>query len=80
MSAVTVTTEDGIAVVTLDDGKANALSHAVLDGLGAALDRAEAESASAILMVGRPGKFSTGFDLSVMTASPHECRKLVERG
>ena len=80
MSAVTVTLEDGLALVHLDDGRANALSHEVLDGLGAALDRAEAESATAIVMTGRPGRFCAGFDLSVMTASPHDCRVLVEKG
>ncbi|MEX1366827.1 MAG: enoyl-CoA hydratase-related protein, partial [Nannocystaceae bacterium] len=48
---------DGIATLTLDDGKANALSHAMLDELDAALTKAEAE-ASAVVLVGRPGKFS----------------------
>ena len=46
---------DGVALIVLDDGKANALSHDLLDQLDAALDRAE--NASAIVIAGRPGKF-----------------------
>jgi len=78
-TAVTVTVEEGIVVVRVDDGRANALSHAVLDGLDAALDRAEAE-ASAVVMTGREGRFCAGFDLSVMMASAHDRRVLVEKG
>ena len=32
---------DNVAVITMDDGKANALSHEVMDALHASLDRAE---------------------------------------
>ena len=78
-TAVTVTVEEGIVVVRVDDGRANALSHTVLDGLDAALDRAEAE-ASAVVMTGREGRFCAGFDLSVMMASAHDRRVLVEKG
>lgn len=70
---------DGIATLTLDDGKANALSHAMLDELDAALTKAEAE-ASAVVLVGRPGKFSAGFDLKVMSAGPAAAAKIVGRG
>ena len=57
---------DGIAVLSIDDGKANALSFDVLAALDAGLDRAEAEGAGAVLLVGREGMFSGGFDLGVM--------------
>jgi enoyl-CoA hydratase len=72
-------TDGDVAVVTLDDGKANALSFAVLDGLEAALARAETD-ARAVVVTGRPGKFSAGFDLSVMTGSPQGARDLLGRG
>ena len=39
---VAVSRDQDVAVVTIDDGKANALSFAVLDALNAALDEAEA--------------------------------------
>lgn len=70
---------DNIAVITLDDGKANALSPAVLRALHAHLDRAEKE-AGAVLLVGRPGRLSAGFDLSVMTGDPDAMRQLVLDG
>lgn len=76
---VTVTIENEIAIVRLDDGRANALSAQVLEGLDAAFDRAEKE-AKAVVVVGRPGKFCAGFDLTAMMASAHERRLLVEKG
>jgi len=76
-----VTTEivDDVAVVRLDDGKANAVSHVVLDGLHAALDQAE-EEARAVALVGRPGRFSAGFDLAVMGAGDKPMQDLVLAG
>lgn len=71
--------DDGVAVITLDDGKANAISAAVLDGLHAGLDQAEAEG-RAVVMAGRPGRFSAGFDLAAMTESPESMRSLVSAG
>jgi len=56
---------DGVAVAILDDGKANAVSRAVCDGLCEHLALAE-KDAKAVLITGRPGMFSGGFDLSVM--------------
>ena len=53
---------DGIATITLDDGKANALSEAMITSIGEHLDRAEADGAVAVL-TGREQKFSAGFDL-----------------
>jgi enoyl-CoA hydratase len=53
---------DGIASITLDDGKVNALSSEMLADIGASLD--EAESAGAVVVLqGRAGMFSAGFDL-----------------
>lgn len=78
-STVTTTLQEGIVVVRVDDGRANALSHAVLDALDAALDRAETEG-TAVVMTGREGRFCAGFDLSVMMASARDRRLLVEKG
>lgn len=77
--SVRTTREDGIAVVHLDDGKVNALSPAVVAALGAALDRAERE-AGALLLVGRDGVLSAGFDLATMRAGPEAVRSLVAAG
>ena len=62
---VTTTIEDGVAVITLDDGKMNAVSHGVVDGLHAALDTALAE-AGAVCIRGNGRALSAGFDLKVM--------------
>lgn len=78
-SPVSYRLDDTVAVVDIDDGKANALSPAVLDDLDAALTRAEGE-ARALLLVGRPGRFSAGFDLRVMTAGAESVRSLVGQG
>ncbi|MFN8019609.1 MAG: crotonase/enoyl-CoA hydratase family protein [Acidimicrobiales bacterium] len=72
--------DENIAVITLDDGKANAFSSAVVAELEALTDRAEADGARALVLVGRPGKFSAGFDLGEMTASPEGMRALVVAG
>jgi enoyl-CoA hydratase len=71
--------EGDVAVVTVDDGKANALGHDTLAGVEQSLDRAQDE-AKAVAVLGRPGKFSAGFDLSVMTSGPEGARDLLGRG
>jgi enoyl-CoA hydratase len=53
-----------VAVVRMDDGKANALGFDLVDGLSGALD--DAADAKAVCIIGREGRFSAGFDLSVM--------------
>jgi enoyl-CoA hydratase len=56
--------QDGVATLTLDNGKANTISLALQADLNAALDRAEAAQAVAVI-TGRPGLLSGGFDLNV---------------
>ncbi len=76
---VQVTIEESLAVVRVDDGKANALSPQVIEALHAGLDRAEKE-AGAVLLLGRPGRFCAGFDLGVMRGGPGAMRDLVTAG
>jgi enoyl-CoA hydratase len=57
--------DDGVATITLDDGKVNALSLEMLGDVGAALDKAEADAAT-VLLTGRDGILSGGFDLRVI--------------
>ena len=80
--SISYSIEDHVATISFDDGKANVFTHEVLDQLGEALDRAETDPAEAraVLLVGRPGRFSAGFDLATMTASPAAMRKLVSAG
>jgi enoyl-CoA hydratase len=71
--------DEGVAALRLDDGKANALSHAVIAALEAALDRAEKE-ARAVLLLGREGRLCAGFDLAVMRGGVEPMRALVAAG
>ena len=71
--------EGQTAIVQMDDGKANALSEAMLDALAAALARAEHE-ARAMVLVGRLDRFCAGFDLRVMMSSPDAATNLVRAG
>ena len=56
---------DHMAVVTMDDGKANVFGPDMISALNSQLDRA-ADEAKVVLLTGRPGLFSGGFDLRVM--------------
>ena len=64
---VTYELDGGIATLTMDDGKANVLSLEMLAALNASLDQAVADQA-VVVLTGRPGLFSAGFDLAVLTA------------
>jgi enoyl-CoA hydratase len=56
-----------IALIRMDDGKANAINFDMIAALNAALDKAEAE-AKAIVLTGRDGRFSGGFDLNAFAS------------
>ena len=56
---------DQLAIITMDDGKANAFGPNMIAAVDAHLDRASSE-AKAVLITGRPGIFSGGFDLKVI--------------
>ena len=71
--------DGSIATITMDDGKANALSSAMLDSLGAALDRAEADGA-VVILTGRPGRFSAGFDLKTFMSGLEPSVKMLKAG
>lgn len=70
---------DGVARITMDDGKVNSLSPPMFAQLNAAFDRAEADGA-AVILGGREGIFSAGFDLKVLTAGGPEALSLVQTG
>ena len=65
MEFVQYSLQDGTATIRIDDGKRNALAPAVLKEIYAAFEQAEADRATVIL-TGREGVFSAGFDLKVM--------------
>ncbi len=70
---------DGVATITMDDGKVNALSLQMFSELGAALDRATGDDA-VVVLTGRPGVFSAGFDLRTLRAGGEEARTMLRAG
>ena len=71
--------ESSIATLRMDDGKVNALSLTMLGQLHAALDRAEADRA-VVLLTGRSGVFTAGFDLKALLQGGDTTRAMLESG
>jgi enoyl-CoA hydratase len=61
---------DNVAIVTLDDGKANALSSPFMSAASDALSAA-ARTSGAVVVVGRQGFFSGGLDIKLMPTLSH---------
>jgi enoyl-CoA hydratase len=75
-SLVDYALEDGVATIVMDDGKVNVLSPAMLGEILAALDRAEADGAIAVI-TGREQTLSAGFDLKT---PPEQAAEMVGGG
>jgi len=71
--------DDGIATLTLNNGKVNAISPDVITAFNATLDRAEQDKAI-VIITGQPGILSGGYDLKVMTSGPQNAINLVAAG
>jgi enoyl-CoA hydratase len=67
--------DGGIATITMDDGKVNALSPSMLRAIHAAFDQAEQDGA-VVVLTGREAFFSAGFDLEVFAGG--EADRVVE--
>ena len=63
--SISVDIQNDVALITMDDGKANVVNFDLMIALNEALDKAEAD-AKAIVLTGREGRFSGGFDLGMM--------------
>lgn len=66
-SFATLSQEDEISVITLDDGKANVFSEEMTQAINDCLDKVPTDSGS-LIITGRPGMFSAGFDLKVIAS------------
>lgn len=71
---------DNIACLNMDDGKMNAANPAFIAALDAALDQAEADGAGAVVLSGREGVFSAGFDLKEFQKGPEATLAQVSAG
>jgi enoyl-CoA hydratase len=76
---VSYATSGPVAAVTMDDGKVNVLSLALQDELHAALDRAAADRA-VVVLAGRDGVFSAGFDLATLRGGGPDAVAMVKGG
>src|ERR1700754_180695 len=64
-SSVSYELTESVATITLDDGKVNVLGPDMQSSINEALDRAEKDSAKAVVIAGNQRVFSGGFDLAV---------------
>ncbi len=80
VKAVRHTLDDAIALIELDDGKVNVLTHEVIAALGEALDASEQAGVRAVVLAGRTGCFSAGFDLAVIREGPRSAVELLLAG
>jgi enoyl-CoA hydratase len=72
--------DDAVTRITMDDGRVNVFSPDMLAALHEAFDQAEGDG-SAVLLTGRPGCFSAGFDLKVLQGgTPGDVRALLLLG
>jgi len=70
---------DGVATLTIANGKVNAISPDVIGALNQALDQAEQDKA-VVVLTGQPGILSGGYDLKVMMSGPQAAIDLVASG
>ncbi len=78
--SVSIDIQHDVALIRMDDGKANAINFEMLDALNQALDTADSQ-AKAIVLAGREGRFSGGFDLKAFASlGPDDIDRLLDQG
>jgi enoyl-CoA hydratase len=78
-STVTYSRTDLVSTVVMDDGKVNVFSIAMLRALHEAFDQAERDE-TVVLLKGRPGCFSAGFDLQTLSGPRQDVVTLLRLG
>jgi enoyl-CoA hydratase len=78
-SIVSYRLEEGVATITMDDGKVNVLSQRMISELNSALDRAQ-EQPAIVVLTGRPGVLSAGFDLPVLRGGGTDAADMLKGG
>ena len=79
MARVSYESDGGVATITMDDGKVNALSPDMQAEINAALDKAEADGA-VVLLTGNQKALSAGFDLSIISTPGPESIAMLRGG
>ena len=72
MTTVNYELNESVATIALDDGKVNVLGPDMQTAINEALDRAEKDSAKAVVLTGNKRVFSGGFDLAVFQSGDPE--------
>jgi enoyl-CoA hydratase len=80
MELVSYDLAGAVATLTMDDGKVNVLSPAMQQGIHAGFDRAEADGAEGVVLAGRDGVFSAGFDLGILRGGGPASTEMVMGG
>lgn len=76
---MTIEIQNDVLLIALDDGRANVVGHNLIDEVTEGLKRATDE-AQAVVIAGRPGLFSAGFDLDEIQTGPENAKRLLNRG
>jgi hypothetical protein len=76
---VTYTHNGPVSTIAMDDGKVNVFSIPMLRGLHEAFDQAERHH-TAVLLKGRPGCFTAGFDLKTLGGTHQDVVALLRLG
>jgi enoyl-CoA hydratase len=72
---------NGVAMLSMDDGKANVMTSAMLRELHSAFDQAEKDGVVVLLTSARQGIFSAGFDTKILARKdPQEVFEMVRLG
>lgn len=78
-SLVTYQLNDAVATITMDDDKVNVMSLQMLAEINGALDRAR-EDQAVVVLTGREGVFSAGFDLPTLAGRDEAAYKMLIGG
>lgn len=76
---VNLKTKEDISIIQMDDGKVNVFSPDMIQNFNDVLDQVPTDK-GAMLIIGREGMFSAGFDLKVMMSSPENAAAMVKSG
>ena len=77
--AITLKSDGDVSIIQMDDGKVNVFSPDMIKQFSDILDQVPSDKGS-VLIVGREGMFSAGFDLKVMMSSPENAAAMVKSG
>jgi enoyl-CoA hydratase len=79
-SPITLRKEGNLSIITIDDGKANVFSATMTSAMIAALEEIDIKE-GAVVIEGRDGIFSAGFDLNIVgSRDPDASRKMLRGG